>query len=172
MIIFVFRGWVLWISFVNMNNFLLFCVLLLILRMYINFEWLVYLHGTRINCLLQFIYYLGPFSFLRMLLCFVHLYIVYFLMSFRQCFFDFIVMSGELLQMCSENGAGPERDELDFEFLGNKTGEPYLIQTNVYKNGTRGRKMRHMLWFDPTEDYHTYSIQQELEWDHVKEAFA
>ncbi|KAG4921236.1 hypothetical protein JHK86_050049 [Glycine max] len=65
--------------------------------------------------------------------------------------------------MCSENGAGPERDELDFEFLGNKIGEPYLIQTNVYKNGTRGRKMRHMLWFDPTEDYHTYSIQQELE---------
>ncbi|KAG5035181.1 probable xyloglucan endotransglucosylase/hydrolase protein 8 [Glycine soja] len=68
-----------------------------------------------------------------------------------------------LFQMCSENGAGPERDELDFEFLGNKTGELYLIQTNVYKNGTRGRKMRHMLWFDPTKDYHTYSIQQELE---------
>ncbi|KAG4907733.1 hypothetical protein AAZX31_20G129800 [Glycine max] len=60
--------------------------------------------------------------------------------------------------MCSENGAGPERDELDFEFLGNRTGEPYLIQTNVYKNGTGGREMRHMLWFDPTEDYHTYSI--------------
>ncbi|KAG4923921.1 hypothetical protein GLYMA_18G096100v4 [Glycine max] len=68
-----------------------------------------------------------------------------------------------LFQMCSENGAGPERYELDFEFLGNKTGEPYLIQTNVYKNGTRGRKMRHMLWFDPAEDYHTYSIKQELE---------
>ncbi|KAH1265302.1 putative xyloglucan endotransglucosylase/hydrolase protein 8 [Glycine max] len=65
-----------------------------------------------------------------------------------------------LFQLCSENGAGPERDELDFEFLGNKTGEPYLIQTNVYKNGTGGRKMRHMLWFDPTEDYHTYSIHE------------
>ncbi|KAG4980834.1 hypothetical protein JHK82_034084 [Glycine max] len=62
--------------------------------------------------------------------------------------------------MCLENGARPERDELDFEFLGNKTGEPYLIQTNVYKNGTGGRKMRHMLWFDPTEDYHTYSIHE------------
>ena len=100
MIIFVFRARVLWISFVNMNNFLLFCVLLLTLRMYINFEWLVYLHGTRINCLLQFIYYLGPFSFLRMLLCFVHLYIVYFFMSFPLCFYDSIVMSGKLLQMC------------------------------------------------------------------------
>ncbi|KAJ6367533.1 hypothetical protein OIU78_000153 [Salix suchowensis] len=60
--------------------------------------------------------------------------------------------------MCTENGAGPTRDELDFEFLGNRTGEPYLIQTNIYKNGTGNREMRHMLWFDPTEDYHTYSI--------------
>lgn len=61
-------------------------------------------------------------------------------------------------QMCSENGAGPERDEIDFEFLGNRTGEPYIIQTNVYKNGTGNREMRHSLWFDPTKDYHTYSI--------------
>ncbi|KAA8520020.1 hypothetical protein F0562_014306 [Nyssa sinensis] len=60
--------------------------------------------------------------------------------------------------MCTENGAGPERDELDFEFLGNRTGQPYLIQSNVYKNGTGGREMRHMLWFDPTEEFHTYSI--------------
>uniref|UniRef100_A0A7N0UF54 GH16 domain-containing protein n=1 Tax=Kalanchoe fedtschenkoi TaxID=63787 RepID=A0A7N0UF54_KALFE len=43
--------------------------------------------------------------------------------------------------MCSENGAGPERDELDFEFLGNRTGQPYLVQTNVYKNGTGNREM-------------------------------
>ncbi|KAK6123999.1 hypothetical protein DH2020_042261 [Rehmannia glutinosa] len=41
--------------------------------------------------------------------------------------------------MCSENAAGPERDELDIEFLGNRTGQPYLIQTNVYKNGTGGQ---------------------------------
>ncbi|CAL9214567.1 unnamed protein product [Arabidopsis halleri] len=60
--------------------------------------------------------------------------------------------------MCSENGAGPERDEIDFEFLGNRTGQPYIIQTNVYKNGTGNREMRHSLWFDPTKDYHTYSI--------------
>ncbi|PRQ28520.1 putative xyloglucan:xyloglucosyl transferase [Rosa chinensis] len=60
--------------------------------------------------------------------------------------------------MCTENGAGPTRDELDFEFLGNRSGQPYLIQTNVYKNGTGNREMRHSLWFDPTEDYHTYSI--------------
>ncbi|KAJ4975647.1 hypothetical protein NE237_000753 [Protea cynaroides] len=60
--------------------------------------------------------------------------------------------------MCSDLGAGPTRDELDFEFLGNSTGEPYLVQTNVFKNGTGNREMRHSLWFDPTEDYHSYSI--------------
>ncbi|CAI9787882.1 unnamed protein product [Fraxinus pennsylvanica] len=60
--------------------------------------------------------------------------------------------------MCTENAAGPERDELDFEFLGNRSGQPYLLQTNVYKNGTGGREMRHSLWFDPTEDFHSYSI--------------
>ncbi|KAL8130147.1 hypothetical protein V2J09_019302 [Rumex salicifolius] len=60
--------------------------------------------------------------------------------------------------MCSENGAGPTRDEVDFEFLGNRTGQPYLIQTNIYKDGVGNREMRHMLWFDPTEDYHTYSV--------------
>ncbi|XP_057545197.1 probable xyloglucan endotransglucosylase/hydrolase protein 8 [Amaranthus tricolor] len=60
--------------------------------------------------------------------------------------------------MCTDVDASPTRDELDFEFLGNRTGQPYLIQTNVYKNGTGGREMRHVLWFDPTEDYHTYSV--------------
>ncbi|XXG71119.1 hypothetical protein AAC387_Pa07g0446 [Persea americana] len=58
--------------------------------------------------------------------------------------------------MCSDTG--PERDEVDFEFLGNRTGQPYTIQTNVYKSGVGGREMRHILWFDPTEDFHTFSI--------------
>lgn len=71
--------------------------------------------------------------------------------------------------MCSETGAGPERDEVDIEFLGNRSGEPYLIQTNVYKKGTGGREMRHMLWFDPTQDFHEYAFlwnNLQLVWVH------
>ncbi|KAJ8479268.1 hypothetical protein OPV22_022995 [Ensete ventricosum] len=51
-------------------------------------------------------------------------------------------------------------DELDFEFLGNIRGREWRVQTNVYGNGSTavGREERYGLWFDPTEDYHRYSI--------------
>ncbi|GAB4859491.1 Xyloglucan endotransglucosylase protein 6 [Ancistrocladus abbreviatus] len=53
---------------------------------------------------------------------------------------------------------GPNHNEFDFEFLGNTTGEPYLVQTNVYVNGVGNREQRLNLWFDPTKDFHSYSI--------------
>ncbi|XP_058108411.1 probable xyloglucan endotransglucosylase/hydrolase protein 28 [Magnolia sinica] len=51
-------------------------------------------------------------------------------------------------------------DELDFEFLGNIRGKEWRIQTNVYGNGSTGlgREERYGLWFDPSEDFHKYSI--------------
>ncbi|TKY70065.1 xyloglucan endotransglucosylase/hydrolase protein 30 [Spatholobus suberectus] len=51
-------------------------------------------------------------------------------------------------------------DELDFEFLGNIAGKPWRFQTNLYGNGSthRGREERYRLWFDPTKEYHRYSI--------------
>lgn len=51
-------------------------------------------------------------------------------------------------------------DELDIEFLGNIRGKKWRFQTNVYGNGStnRGREERYTLWFDPTANFHRYSI--------------
>ncbi|OAY24426.1 probable xyloglucan endotransglucosylase/hydrolase protein 30 [Manihot esculenta] len=51
-------------------------------------------------------------------------------------------------------------DELDFEFLGNIGGKPWRFQTNLYGNGStsRGREERYRLWFDPSKEFHRYSI--------------
>ncbi|GAB4848853.1 Probable xyloglucan endotransglucosylase/hydrolase protein 6 [Ancistrocladus abbreviatus] len=59
------------------------------------------------------------------------------------------------------------RDELDFEFLGNRSGQPYTVQTNIYSHGQGNREQRVNLWFDPSADYHTYTIM----WNHHQVVF-
>ncbi|KAL3654074.1 hypothetical protein CASFOL_003755 [Castilleja foliolosa] len=51
-------------------------------------------------------------------------------------------------------------DEIDIELLGHEKRREWVLQTNIYGNGSvsTGREEKFYLWFDPTQSFHDYSI--------------
>ncbi|GMP58029.1 hypothetical protein CsSME_00021854 [Camellia sinensis var. sinensis] len=51
-------------------------------------------------------------------------------------------------------------DEIDIELLGHEKRREWVLQTNVYGNGSvhTGREEKLYLWFDPTQQFHQYGI--------------
>ncbi|CAO2206243.1 unnamed protein product [Urochloa humidicola] len=56
------------------------------------------------------------------------------------------------------SGDDDDHDEIDMEFMGNSTGQPVVLNTNVWASGDGKKEHQFDLWFDPSADYHTYTI--------------
>uniref|UniRef100_A0A7N0R8S1 GH16 domain-containing protein n=1 Tax=Kalanchoe fedtschenkoi TaxID=63787 RepID=A0A7N0R8S1_KALFE len=55
-------------------------------------------------------------------------------------------------------GTSGNHDEIRYDFSSNENGQGYMLGTNIVINGNRDREISFSFEFDPTKDYHTYSM--------------
>ncbi|KAJ4768323.1 Xyloglucan endotransglucosylase/hydrolase [Rhynchospora pubera] len=56
------------------------------------------------------------------------------------------------------NSKTEHHNEIDVEFLGDPGRNQYILSTNVFINGTGLREQQFAFWFDPSADFHNYTV--------------
>lgn len=64
------------------------------------------------------------------------------------------------MQLSNAENYPKNHDEIDIELLGRSRRDDWVIQTNVYANGSSrtGREEKFYFWFDPTQFFHDYTL--------------